>query len=183
MNKGFTLLECLFVLSILAIFSGLSLPQFNNMIERKQSELALKKIADGIEIARNTAIKTGYMVTLCPSVNQINCGGQWHEGNIVFTDFNQNHQFDKEDRLLLNIQHSGLPGTIKWRAFQNRQYLQITPLGFTHNQNGNFTFCSQDLDPYKALQLVINRTGRVRYATDANGDGIREDSQGKPLNC
>ncbi len=73
--------------------------------------------------------------------------------------------------------------TLKWRAFRNRQYLQMTPSGFTNYQNGNFVYCSQDQDLRFARQIVLNMQGRVKKSYDRNNDGLVEDRYGRHLRC
>ena len=120
-------------------------------------------------------------MTICRSSDGEECTGEWQDDSIVFTDRNGDHQINQDDEILLLIEHGELFSSIKWRAFQNRQYLQITSQGFTRYQNGNFTYCTLDKDPSKALQLVINRTSRMRFAMDTDGDGFREVIRGRPI--
>ncbi|MBT3531839.1 MAG: type II transport protein [Gammaproteobacteria bacterium] len=180
---GFTLLEALITILILIILGSISLPGFKNMIEKHRNELTMRKMLTAIEFAKSSAITRSTLVTICRSNDGLQCSGEWRDGVIVFSDENGNREIDDDDFLIQYFRFDGFEGEIMWRAFQNRQYLQITKLGFTRYQNGNFTFCPKEVNPALANQLIINRTARVRIAGDTNGDGIKEDSRGRPIRC
>lgn len=182
-GDGFTLVELLLVLSILSILLGLSLPNFQAMYAQRHADTVIRKVSEAIQLARMSAIRTGKLVTLCRSDSGVEWGGQWQDGIMVFSDRNGDRKINQDDVLQQFITFPGINGSLKWRAFQNRQYLQITNQGFTRYQNGNFTYCPNNGDASLAHQLIINRTARIRFAVDSDGDGIREDSRGRPINC
>ena len=182
-DRGISLLELLIVLFILSILFGISLPGYQNVVENRRGDAVLKKLASAIQLARSSAISTGSLATLCRSADGAECGGRWQDGIIVFSDHNGDRKINQEDKLLRYISFDDGSGSIRWRAFQNRQYLQITSQGFTRYQNGNFTYCPRNKEAEYARQLIINRTARMRYAIDSDGDGIREDSRGQPIRC
>lgn len=182
-SLGFTLIELLTVLVIIGILLGAALPSFDKTLAAHRARETLQTLSQSIEFARIAAITRSSSVTLCKSIDNETCSGEWSDGVIVFTDQNRNRKIDQEDELLRFVDFSFAAGELRWRAFQNKQYLQVTSQGFTHYQNGNFTYCPQDKDPEIAHQIIINRLGRIRWATDSDGDGIREDSQGRPLDC
>ncbi|PCJ17781.1 MAG: hypothetical protein COA96_17415 [SAR86 cluster bacterium] len=182
-HTGLTLLELVITLFVLSILVGISVPEFKTMIERKKGGLIIRKLASAIELAKSSAIASNHIVTICRSVDGAKCGGKWQDGLILFTDINGNRLIDDDDELIRRVTFFTINGELKWRAFQNRQYLQITPLGFTRYQNGNFTYCPADKNPKFATQLIINRTGRIRLARDSNGDGVKENSKGQGINC
>lgn len=182
-STGFTLIELLLVLFIMSILFSLSLPNFRQLYESKKADVVIQKVSQAIQLARVSAIRSGKLVTLCRSDNGSECGGQWQDGIIVFSDRNGDRKINQDDELQRFITFPGIEGSLKWRAFQNRQYLQITNQGFTRYQNGNFTYCPDNGEASLARQLIINRTARIRFATDSDGDGIKEDSQGRPISC
>lgn len=182
-NSGFNLIELLIVMALIAIFVNLALPSFSLLVERNQAQVAINEINRAIALTRFTAINNGVMTTLCRSEDGQNCGGQWQQGFIVFTDSNADRLINDNDSLIRVFPSLNSSGTLKFRAFQNKQYLQMTPLGFTNYQNGNFTFCPASNDPALAQQVIINRSGRTYFASDRDGDGIKEGANGKALSC
>ena len=181
--SGLTFFELLITLSILSIMLTLSMPNFRDLSQSVRGDMTLRKLANAIQFSKSAAITNGATVTLCRSLDGINCSGDWHDGILVFTDSNRNRLIDDSDSLLRHITFPESSGSIRFRAFQNKQYLQLTSLGTTHSQNGNFTYCPSDGEERFARQLIINRTARIRFAQDNDGDGYREDSRGRQLNC
>lgn len=179
---GFSLLELLMVMALLAILAAMAAPSFQSTWRSREGELVLRILATHLSLARATAIEYGTIVTICSSTDGLGCSGNWSNGSIVFTDINGDRTINEGD-VLIRGNLTDINGKIQWRAFQNRSYLQIDPMGFMRYQSGNFTYCTADGDLRLARQLVVNTTGRTRLAIDTDGDGLREDSVGRPLRC
>lgn len=182
-ETGLTLLELLVCLVIVALLAALAAPGWSDLVEDKRGDLVIRRLNQAIELARISAVTYGEVVTLCRSRNGFECRGDWEDGVLVFRDPELNRYLEAEQQALRYVDFGASDGRIVWRAFGNRQYLQFTPLGFTRNQNGNFTWCPDSGDQRHARQLIVNRTGRTRRALDSDGDGIPEDSRGRPLRC
>ncbi len=181
--RGLTLIELLFVILLLCILLSLSLPSFSTLVNQKKSDIVIKQVQQAVELGKVTAITDSETVTMCKSNNGAQCGGKWQDGIIVFSDHNRDRKINQDDELIRYITFPELDGNLSWRAFQNRQYLQFTPQGFTRYQNGSFVFCPNNNKAELARQLVINRTARARITIDSDGDGLREDATGAPIRC
>lgn len=183
-NSGFSLIEMLICTVVLVIlFSELLGPNTNPWRKRAEIDGVMQELMMSIGMARTHAISENVVVTLCRSDDGRNCRGNWNDGYILFTDWDANRVINGKDRVLSRTESFRSIGSLSYNSFKNRQYLQITPRGFTDFQNGNFTFCSVDLKPEDSRQIIISLTGRARYARDRDGDGIVENSQGKPVVC
>lgn len=182
-QRAFTLSEMLITLAITGILIGMTFPGMESLHSRQQSKASSQLLFSALVLARNTAISHGHLVTVCRSADGLVCGGNWSQGVIVFTDTNGNRKIDNSDSLVSRVSTSGFRGRIYWRSFGNRQYVQFLPTGATRGQNGNFTLCPDSGFGEAAQQIVISRTGRIRYAVDSDGDGLVEDSRGKPVRC
>jgi len=183
-KRGITLVELLLVLSVVGVLLVSIAPSgFARSQEVKRIDGVMSDIMAAIAMARSTAIFEAQMVTFCGSNDGKNCQGNWHEGSIIFTDKNADKLLNGEDRLLYKLDAIAAQGNLSFNSFRNKQYLQMTPRGTTNHQNGNFTFCPADKNPALARQIIVSFTGRTRYGKDTDGDGIVENSSGKPLQC
>jgi len=188
--RGFTLMELILTLALLAILAQLSLPalDFN---QRTEADRVFMQLSALLTSAKAHSIATHSVTVICPSDAGSDCDSNWSAGAIAFVDSDNNRQRSVDEPLIELIdwtaqghnQPNLLRGTLKWRAFGNRQSIRIDQLGQLSDQNGNFTWCPAEQSGLRAHQMVINSAGRVRLANDTNNDGHREDSQGRPLTC
>ena len=158
------------MLAICGLVYSQVMPSVSAMYQNSRAISGINWIVGAINFARISAVKHGVTVTLCPakSASPQKCEDQWpQDGLIIFADFNQNAVLDDgKDYLIKEVAADHIEGTLTWRSFRNKAYLQITRLGHTNNQNGNFVFCPAAADPALAQQFArqikINRQGRVR---------------------
>ncbi len=181
--RGYTLLELLLVVAVGAILASLAMPGLGRAVQANAAALVMNDLARLLGMARALAVHNGTSVTLCPSASGSTCGGEWAAGMLLFTDANRDRVIDANDQLAQVVGPVATAGTLRLRSFPNRQYLQFTPLGFTHRQNGNFTWCPAGGRPELAQQLIFSQSGRTRFARDSDGDGLREGANGQALPC
>lgn len=181
-QRGASLLELFTALAIITILATLALPVFT-LLEREESSRVLRQFLSLVGSARSAAIRLGHPVTLCPVDDQNRCTRNWQTGAILFVDVDENRRRDHDEAVLAVVRWRDLQGTLRWRAFGNRQYLLIDHFGGLTGQNGSFTWCPPIRSSEPAHQLVLNGSGRFRFARDTDGDGLREDSSGQPLSC
>ncbi|MDP1931692.1 MAG: GspH/FimT family pseudopilin [Gammaproteobacteria bacterium] len=184
LNSGFSLIESLIcIIVFLIIVMSTSLPGVSSWRKNAEIDNVMHELMSVISMARAHAIAENVFVTLCRSDDGEHCQGNWNEGFILFTDHDANRVINGSDRILSRSKNMSSLGLISYNSFQNKQYLMITPRGFTDFQNGNFTFCSADGDPKRNRQIIVSLSGRARYARDRDGDGVVENSQGRPVTC
>jgi len=183
-SRGLSLIELLITMGI-CLFLALRVlePWWLQIQQRKQIDLMMLELQQLVSMARMSAITENSIVTLCRSNDGRRCQGRWMDGSILFTDRNGDHILNQEDRLLFRVPPPAPDGELRFNAFRNRQYLQLTPQGVTAFQNGNFTWCPTSGDLRLVRQLIVSFSGKTRMALDTNGDGIVENSQGKPPSC
>lgn len=72
--QGFTLMELLVTLAIVAIVSAIAAPSFTGVIERQRVSSAADSLRSSIELARSEAIKRNANVAV------VRVGGAWNQG-------------------------------------------------------------------------------------------------------
>jgi type IV fimbrial biogenesis protein FimT len=82
-QRGFTLVELMVTVSIVAILAMIAVPSYNEaMLGSKLNTLANNFVASA-QLARSEAIKRNTPVTLCASADGTSCGGNWRDGWVV----------------------------------------------------------------------------------------------------
>jgi type IV fimbrial biogenesis protein FimT len=92
-SSGFTMIELLVTVVIMAILAALAAPSFASLIRDYAVSSQLNALNADMRFARGEAIKRGASVTLCaspqPSIANPVCGGSdWKTGWIIFLDTN-----------------------------------------------------------------------------------------------
>lgn len=182
-SRGYTLVETMITLAIAGVLISVSLPDLASYRQSAHADALMQRIQSLISLARTEAAMQGLNVTFCPTVAGDECGKDWAQGLLLFTDRNKDRVINEDDTVLRVSLDEAPQGSLRWRAFGNRRYIQVQATGFLRHQNGNFTYCDHSGNPKHSRQLVVNAAGRVRSATDTDGDGVRENSAGKPLVC
>ncbi len=182
--NGYSLVELVIAMAIVSITINLAVPSVTKIYHRSQATAMINWLVGTIHYTRHAAVNYGITATLCPSSNaSLGCSGEWHNGVIVFLDYNRDARINGKDRVLSSFTPSVSNGTLKWRSFKNKKYLQLTEFGYTNYQNGNFVYCTDSKDAKLARQLVINVQGRVRLVNRRNKQGVNVDRRNKPLRC
>ncbi|WP_444934832.1 GspH/FimT family pseudopilin [Microbulbifer sp. JTAC008] len=85
---GFTLIEMMITLVILAVLVGVAVPSFTDMINNSRSVTLAEDIAGALNYARSEAVRSGGRVSICASTDGANCtaADTWDQGWIVFVD-------------------------------------------------------------------------------------------------
>lgn len=96
-EAGFTAIELMVVIAIVAILAALAMPSFKEVVERYRVRQATEEMSGVLYLARAEAIKRGGHITIRKTV-PANCStgsaGDWSCGWIVFVDDDQDGAFD-----------------------------------------------------------------------------------------
>ena len=180
---GITLIECIATLAILSLLVGAGVPGFAHFLRNADSIAAANRVVRAVNLTRHAAITYGRTVTLCPFEDGVFCGGPWAGRLVAFIDTNMDGRIGARDHVVAIIRPITTGGSVRWRSFRNRQYLQFTGAGFTNYQNGNFVYWNETRDRRYSRQIVINVQGRARVMSGRDENGYRVDRKGKPLRC
>lgn len=84
---GFTLVELLITIVVLAILVAIAAPSFQTMILNMRSEAVGESLVNALQATKTEAVKRGRRVSMCAANDAGNaCAGDWTNGWIIFVD-------------------------------------------------------------------------------------------------
>lgn len=159
-TSGFTLLEALIAMAVIAILACVAVPAWSSAREAAHNGSAQAALLESLLGAVSHAALTGSEVVLCPG----DAGGcrattDWSHGWVAFADIDGDRVRDPADTLLKTI--GPLGGKVHLRTTTGRMRLVFQPNGGTVGSNVTFTLCD-GRGPAKAATLVMANDGRLR---------------------
>lgn len=174
-NQGFTLIQLMTVIAIIAVSLGIGIPSVSAMVQINRMATAMNTLSANFALARSEAVTRNQEIVICKSRDGVFCTrkGGWEQGWIIFEDSNGNESRDKEEKRFW-VQDTLPPGIkISFSAFRSDNYVHYWATGFT-KMNGTFIFCQQNRSELTRA-LILNKIGRLRKSK------TRHD--GSPLEC
>jgi len=180
-NNGFTLVELMVAIAIVAILMMVALPNLNSFIVRMRVDNEISELNRLLLTARNIAVNEGISVTVCPLTSN-NCTANWQNELSAFTDANGNGVFEP----LLNERIIKVKGAIK-----NNDKLQYGQSNVTYASTGlmistvstiPFRYCPIE-DAARSRGIVISSSGRIYSTSDTDKDDKDEDRSGNEIIC
>lgn len=178
-TKGFTLIELMSVVAITGIIVGIAIPSFAELLIRTRLTAITNELVSSLNLARSEAVKRGRIVVVRKT------GTHWEHGWRVFVDIDRStdarkNVFDDGDDIELRV-YAPLPQNYTLRGNNSiANFIAYKPDGGS-NRYGSFAVCQAE-DIHRAKMVVINSTGRIKIAPDADHDGIPETSSGTEIN-
>lgn len=81
---GFTLVELMITLSVLAIGAAIAYPSFEGVMKSNRVSTATNELVASLSLARSEAIRGSRDSGVCPSADGLECEGNWDEGVMVW---------------------------------------------------------------------------------------------------
>lgn len=101
--RGFTLVELMVTVAVLAILLGVAAPSFTSMTRRNRLTAAANELVATLQLAKMEAIRRNSRVVLCPSTDGSACsGGDWSR-LIVFVDASGNGDKESSETVVRDV--------------------------------------------------------------------------------
>lgn len=168
-TPGFTLIEIMIVISIVALMAAVAAPQ----LFQHHVSLTLRQEAQQVQSllnhARRLAMLHQQRVFVCSAISKTvdlmnqkqHCSdqGDWIHGITVVLDSNDDGLPNTSDPIMLYQGPSPYATQLRWRGFRGKNRIEFLAHGMTHWQNGRFTLCRSGQN-ILGLEVVINASGR-----------------------
>ena len=168
LQEGFTLLECLVAIVVMATLTVLAVPAFRDLLVRRSVLLTAEALVGDLRFARSEAIKRGTQVSVCRSANGSACSatGNWVEGWIVFVDRNTKGVVDPGDEVLrVQARQPQLESIAGDNPATDKASFNFLPTGMSGPSTQTFKLTPVAPAPSNSLRVVcVSSQGRPRLA-------------------
>lgn len=161
-QRGFTLLELLVAIAVLAILLSAAVPSFMTTIRNNRLATDANALLTVLTLARSEAIKRNGPVVVCRSTDGAACaagGSGWQAGALIYADENANATLDAGEVVI----RAEVPLVTVSTIASTNNY--VNRVSFLNNgavsSAGTFTI-SADASTTAVRKVVVGMTGRPR---------------------
>jgi len=183
-KHGFTLIELIVAIAVVAILSAIALPSMSNFLVKMRVDNEISEMQRLLLTARNMAINTGKNTTVCPlSSGSCSTDSTSWQGEIsVFTN--------SDNSLATNNTYAAPDELVKVKsAIKSGDKLQFAntsviyaPSGRLITALGKFSYCPKG-EADRSRGIDVSLSGRSYTSSDTDNDGKDEDRNGDEITC
>lgn len=162
-QQGFTLIELVVAIAVLAIMLAIGLPSFQGSLRSNRVATSTNDMLAALSLARTEAIRNTRGSAVCGSADGVACDGDWSQGWLVFSDMDRNGALNAGEVVLRYTsvdQQLAVGGP-------DADVLRFDARGRLHSDVGGQQSLSIASDPCPAGEMLVRAftvtpTGQVR---------------------
>lgn len=168
-DRGFTLVELVLVLSIGAILLAIAIPGYAFLATGSRLSTATNDLVTALHLARSEAVKRRARVSVCKSGSAMssqpscNTNANWEAGWLVFVDDGTRGVVDPGDTVLWSKDQASAVVSITASNFTS--FISYLPSGVSQGPNGLPNGTLHVCVNGQQRNIIINATGRPRLST------------------
>lgn len=188
-NSGFTLIELMVTLAVVAIVATIAVPAMSDMVTRSRTTATFNELQGLVGYARSESAKSpGEPVLLCSSTNGTSCTSQadWNVGWLIARDADGNGSVEAGETVLKVVGALSAGISLKVKAGVSTNF-NTTAVSLARNgapaggSQITFKLCDS-FGASEARGVVLSVSGQTRAAAlDSNGN--REDHNNVDFQC
>jgi type IV fimbrial biogenesis protein FimT len=172
-SAGFTVLELMVVVAIVAVLIAVAVPSFRDITQRNRIAAEVNSFVGDLQYARSEAVKRGMPVCVCASADGTSCVGTntWHQGWIVFSDVNGSCTIDAAAGDLVIRKRIGWAGSDTFVATPSVTAVSYNRQGFANLSAGDVTWPlrTAPVNARATRCVTVNRVGRQVVQSPGTG--------------
>ena len=174
-NSGFTLIELIVTVSILAIIVTIAFPHIMTYLTNMEAKRIRFALTNGLSQAKTESFIYRKNVIVCLSDANRKCQKDSHELLLIFFDKNANNKYDGAiDELIEEQILNPKYGTMHLRAGK-RDYIKFSgESGNPRAHYGHVKYCPSSIYNSAKYQISFNQSGIIKY---------KPDSKKQPTEC
>ena len=171
---GFTLVELMVSMGLIAILLAVGVPSVKNMVKDNRLVTQLNAVMNDVHFARSEAAKRDLRIIMCrsadPTLTTPTCGGSsndWSTGYLVFTGEDGNNTYQAGTDTLLRIGPPAQQGVKLLTSATWDDTLEINPTGALNEANTAVMAMCDDRNEAHGRQITVPLAGIPRmYSTN-----------------
>lgn len=176
-SQGFTLIELVVALSVLAIIVAMAVPSFTSLINSNRLSTNANELVAAVQLAKMESLRRGMRVGVCESSNGTTCtdGDTWAQW-ITIADIDRDGDFDAADEVLrVGIAKVPVQVRVSGDIGDNGNRIEFRPDGLARDDGGallnaNVGVCIATTQPAENRRLIGIGSGS-RVSTIRNNAG------------
>ena len=163
-TNGFTLVEMMIVLAIVAILVGIGLPPFNDSVRDKRLSALTSEFISAVYVARNESLTRRKEISLKPKIS-----GRWQSGWTISDDIDAKilHEYTNPNAETMQVLDKTSHAPLAVTAFKFKPNGQVTNAANVSLGEVEFYICDDrsreigrtlKLSPFGTLQNELNKS-------------------------